>query len=84
HKQDHTLLMTCNRHSWTLNQQQLPTPKGREQVAYTEIYGHSRLITDTEEVRVFTDRYGIIRAQALTPRESLALIEKMLGEVGEV
>ncbi|WP_328676643.1 helix-turn-helix domain-containing protein [Streptomyces sp. NBC_00322] len=58
----------------------LLTPKGRQQVAYTEIYGHPRLITDAEEVRVFTERYGIIRAQALTPRESLSLVEKMLGE----
>ncbi|MET7714693.1 helix-turn-helix transcriptional regulator [Streptomyces sp. NPDC005407] len=58
----------------------LLTPKGRQQVAYTEIYGHPRLITDPEEVRTFTERYGIIRAQALTPRESLSLIEKMLGE----
>ncbi|WP_406304440.1 helix-turn-helix transcriptional regulator [Streptomyces sp. NBC_00885] len=58
----------------------LLTPKGRQQVAYTEIYGHPRLITDPEEVRVFTERYGIIRAQALTPRESLSLVEKMLGE----
>ncbi|MBD0745724.1 helix-turn-helix transcriptional regulator [Streptomyces sp. CBMA152] len=56
------------------------TPKGRQQVAYTEIYGHPRLITDQDEVRVFADRYGIIRAQALTPRESLSLIEKMLGD----
>ncbi|MFH8517466.1 Scr1 family TA system antitoxin-like transcriptional regulator [Streptomyces gelaticus] len=56
------------------------TPKGRQQVAYTEAYGHPRLITDPDEVRVFSERYGIIRSQALTPRESLTLIEKMLGE----
>ncbi|GAA0621163.1 helix-turn-helix transcriptional regulator [Streptomyces crystallinus] len=58
----------------------LLTPKGKQQAAYTEIYGHPRLITDHNEVRVFADRYGIIRAQALTPRESLSLIEKMLGD----
>ncbi|MFD3662225.1 helix-turn-helix domain-containing protein [Streptomyces sp. NPDC058659] len=59
----------------------LLTPKGRREVAYTEIYGHARLITDPEEVRMYTERYGIIRAQALTRRESLELIEKMLGEL---
>ncbi|MEV8624026.1 helix-turn-helix transcriptional regulator [Streptomyces sp. NPDC051079] len=59
----------------------LLTPKGRREVAYTEIYGHARLITDPELVRQYTERYGIIRAQALTPRESLDLIEKMLGEL---
>ncbi|WP_406269347.1 helix-turn-helix transcriptional regulator [Streptomyces sp. NBC_00191] len=58
----------------------LLTPKGRQQVAYIEIQGYPRLITDPEEVRIFTERYGIIRAQALTPRESLSLIEKMLGD----
>lgn len=55
-------------------------PKGRQQVAYTEAYGHPHLITDPERVRVMAERYGIIRAQALTPDESLDLIEKMLGE----
>ncbi|WP_028810583.1 helix-turn-helix domain-containing protein [Streptomyces flavidovirens] len=58
----------------------LLTPKGRQQVAYTESYGHPRLITDLEEVHSFASRYGIIRAQALTPGDSLGLIEKMLGE----
>ncbi|MFF3400718.1 Scr1 family TA system antitoxin-like transcriptional regulator [Streptomyces sp. NPDC002659] len=58
----------------------LLTPKGRQQVAYTEVQGYPRLITDPEEVRVVTERYGIIRSRALTPRESLALIEKTLGE----
>ncbi|MER5311147.1 helix-turn-helix transcriptional regulator [Streptomyces sp. NPDC002773] len=58
----------------------LLTPKGRREVAYTEIYGHSRLITDPEEVRQHAERYGIIRAQALTKRESLDWIEKLLGE----
>ncbi|SEC76527.1 helix-turn-helix transcriptional regulator [Streptomyces sp. TLI_105] len=59
----------------------LLTPKGRREVAYTEIYGHPRLITDPEEVRVYTERYGILRSQALSPHESLELIEKMLGEL---
>ncbi|WP_435974630.1 helix-turn-helix domain-containing protein [Streptomyces sp. Qhu_M48] len=59
----------------------LLTPKGRREVAYIESYRHARLITDPEEVRMYTERYGIIRAQALTPHESLERIEKMLGEL---
>ncbi|WP_107475264.1 helix-turn-helix domain-containing protein [Streptomyces sp. F-1] len=55
-------------------------PKGKEQVAYMEVQGHPKLITDREEVRVLAARYGIIRAQALNPYESLELIEKMLEE----
>lgn len=59
----------------------LLTPKGRPQLAYTEIQGHNRLVTEAEKVRVLADRYGTLRAQALTPRESLVLIEKLLGEL---
>ncbi|GAA3087839.1 helix-turn-helix domain-containing protein [Streptomyces rectiviolaceus] len=58
----------------------LLTPKGHQQVAYTEVQGYPKLITDPEEVRLIVDRYGIMRALALNPRESLALIEKILGE----
>lgn len=58
----------------------LLTPKGHQEVAYTETQGHPRLITDPEEVRLIADRYGSMRGMALNPRESLALIEKMLGE----
>ncbi|MGY1437430.1 helix-turn-helix domain-containing protein [Streptomyces reniochalinae] len=40
----------------------------------------NRLISDPKEVQVLEMRYGMIRAQALTPRESLAFVEKVLGE----
>ncbi|MEU0842036.1 helix-turn-helix transcriptional regulator [Streptomyces sp. NPDC005962] len=59
----------------------LMVPKGGSQVAYLETQEHSILLTDREEVRVIAARYGIIRAQALNPRESLDLIEKVLGEL---
>ncbi|WP_063732102.1 helix-turn-helix domain-containing protein [Streptomyces sp. RTd22] len=59
----------------------LMVPKGGAQVAYLEGQGRSTLLTDREEVRVIAARYGIIRAQALSPRESLDLIEKVLGEL---
>ena len=58
----------------------LLTPRGRAQMAYVEVQHVSRLITDREEVRILAARYGSLRAQALTPRESLVLIKKMLGE----
>lgn len=45
-----------------------------------EVQHISRLITDPDEVRILAARYGSIRAQALTPEESLTLIEKMLGD----
>lgn len=58
----------------------LLTPSRRAQVAYVEVQGYPRLVTDPEEVRKIADRYGIMRAMALTPTASLALIEKLLGE----
>ena len=54
---------------------------GGDQVAYLEAQGRSTMVTERTEVRGIVSRYGIIRAQALTPRESLAFIEKSLGEL---
>lgn len=59
----------------------LLTPRRHPQVAYTEVQGHPRLITDVEEVRRIADRYGIMRAMALPPTESRTLIEKKLEEL---
>lgn len=59
----------------------LLTPRGHGQVAYTEVQGYPRLITDSEEVRKITDRYGIMRAMALSPSESRKLIEQKLEEL---
>ncbi|MFJ9011149.1 helix-turn-helix domain-containing protein [Streptomyces canus] len=59
----------------------LLTPKGHGQVAYTEVQGHPRLITDSEEVRKIADRYGIMRAMALSPSESRKLIAQKLEEL---
>ncbi|MFI6148855.1 helix-turn-helix domain-containing protein [Streptomyces sp. NPDC051109] len=49
-------------------------------VGHNEVQLVSRLITEPKEVQILDMRYGMIRAQALTPRESLAFIEKVLGE----
>ncbi|MEV6166375.1 helix-turn-helix transcriptional regulator [Streptomyces sp. NPDC052052] len=57
------------------------TRQNSDQIGYLEVQGRSTLVTDQEEVRALAARYGIIRSQALTPRESLAFIEKLLGEV---
>ncbi|WP_228983540.1 helix-turn-helix transcriptional regulator [Streptomyces sp. DH12] len=49
-------------------------------MGYNEVQLTSRAIVEPKLVQVLEIRYGIIRAQALTPEESLAFIEKMLGE----
>ncbi|MDQ0939842.1 helix-turn-helix transcriptional regulator [Streptomyces sp. V1I1] len=57
----------------------IETREGRR-IAYVEAHKDSRLYTERQPVREIEEQYGILRAQALTPRESLALIEKLLGE----
>ncbi|WP_327168792.1 helix-turn-helix transcriptional regulator [Streptomyces subrutilus] len=57
----------------------METRDGRR-VAYVEVQKESRLYTERVAVREIEEQYGILRAQALTPRESLALVEKLLGE----
>ncbi|MGW5254489.1 helix-turn-helix domain-containing protein [Streptomyces sp. NPDC004012] len=51
------------------------TAVGRSDGAY-----NSRPTSDPKQLRILELRYGTIRAQALTPRESLAFIEHVLGE----
>ncbi|MEU9764078.1 DUF5753 domain-containing protein, partial [Streptomyces sp. NPDC047985] len=49
-------------------------------VGHNEVQLTSRLITNPKEVQILEMRYGLIRAQALTPRLSRTFIEKLLGE----
>lgn len=55
-------------------------PRQGTQVGYLEVQGRSTLVTERDALHALSARYGIIRAQALTPRESLAFVEKLLGE----
>ena len=57
------------------------TRKGGEQFVYMEVQGRSNLLTARDETRLAAARYGIIRSQALTPRETLGFIEKLLGDL---
>ncbi|MEU7068045.1 helix-turn-helix transcriptional regulator [Streptomyces sp. NPDC046161] len=41
---------------------------------------YGRPVSDPKQLRILELRYGIIRAQALSPRESRAFIEELLGE----
>lgn len=48
---------------------------GRSEGAFS-----GRPVSDPKQLRILELRYGMIRAQALSPRESLAFIEQLLGE----
>ncbi|MFC8310231.1 helix-turn-helix domain-containing protein [Streptomyces olivaceus] len=53
---------------------------GGQRLAYAEVQDLSRLYTDTTYVRTLEARYGILRSQALTPSESVAFIEQLMGD----
>lgn len=54
--------------------------KSGQRIAYAEVQKSSHLYTERTPVRELEAQYGIIRAQALTPRESMAFVEGLLGE----
>ncbi|WP_406287993.1 Scr1 family TA system antitoxin-like transcriptional regulator [Embleya sp. NBC_00896] len=54
--------------------------KDRKSLAYVEGQGRSQLMSDPETVSILTQRYGILRAQALPTGESARLIEQLLGD----
>ncbi|MFB7458838.1 helix-turn-helix domain-containing protein [Streptomyces sp. NPDC056188] len=58
----------------------IETITGRR-IAYAEVQKSSYLYTERSPVRELEAQYGIIRAQALTPRESMAYVEGLLGEL---
>ncbi|AJE42784.1 helix-turn-helix domain-containing protein [Streptomyces nodosus] len=55
--------------------------KAGQRIAYVEVQKSSSLYTERTTVRELEAQYGIIRAQALTPRESMAFIEELLGDL---
>ncbi|MFJ3301640.1 helix-turn-helix domain-containing protein [Streptomyces sp. NPDC086549] len=57
----------------------IETRDGRR-IAYVEAHKDSRLYTERKSARAFEEQYGILRADALNPRESLVFMEKLLGE----
>ncbi|WP_405954870.1 helix-turn-helix domain-containing protein [Streptomyces phaeochromogenes] len=57
------------------------TRKDGKKFVYAEAEGTSTLQTDPERTTLAAARYGIIRSQALSPRESLNFIEGLLGSL---
>ncbi len=57
----------------------LETPD-HQHVAYTETQRGSHLISDRNEISILAQKYAMLRAQALTPLETLRLLARLLGE----
>ncbi|MFE7748260.1 helix-turn-helix domain-containing protein [Streptomyces sp. NPDC057428] len=67
-------------HAGMGGQLQLLRLKDGTAIGYSEAQLTTRLVSEPKEAHLLELRYGIIRAQALSPRESLAFVEKALGE----
>ncbi|MFD7097704.1 helix-turn-helix domain-containing protein [Streptomyces xanthophaeus] len=52
-----------------------------EHIGYFEGQRSSKLVTDPDEVSILAQRYAMLRTQALNPRETQVLLERMLGEL---
>jgi transcriptional regulator with XRE-family HTH domain len=57
----------------------LETPD-HQHLAYTESQRGSQLISDPDEVSILTHRYAMLRTQALNPKETKGLLDRLLGE----
>ena len=49
-------------------------------VGRSQAIANGRPVSEPRQLRILELRYGIIRAQALTPRETASFIEQLLGE----
>ncbi|MFJ6833827.1 helix-turn-helix domain-containing protein [Streptomyces sp. NPDC091209] len=58
----------------------IETGDGRR-IAYVEVQSASRLLTERASVRSLETKYSSLRAQALTPHESMAYVDTLLGEL---
>ncbi|CAM5386113.1 helix-turn-helix transcriptional regulator [Streptomyces hirsutus] len=56
--------------------------KNQRRMAYMEVQDVSALYAEPKKVSQLEATYGVLRAQALTPKEDeLTFIEKLLGEL---
>ncbi|MER6213694.1 helix-turn-helix transcriptional regulator [Streptomyces sp. NPDC001674] len=58
----------------------LETPEGRR-LGYSEGQQNGRLIASPQEVSLLCQRYDTLRSQALNPKESRGLLERLRGEL---
>lgn len=58
----------------------LETPEGRR-LGYSEGQQNGRLISDAKEMSLLCRRYDTLRSQALSPKESRDLLERLRGEL---
>ncbi|MFF3492465.1 Scr1 family TA system antitoxin-like transcriptional regulator [Streptomyces sp. NPDC002795] len=58
----------------------LETP-AHQHLAYTESQRGSQWVSDSDQVSSLARKYAMLRSQALTPEQSMGLLERLLGEL---
>lgn len=51
-----------------------------QHVAYSETQRGSMLVADPDEISILSQKYAMLRAQALSPEDTLGLLDRLLGE----
>ncbi|WRZ83552.1 helix-turn-helix transcriptional regulator [Streptomyces sp. NBC_01022] len=51
-----------------------------QHVAYSETQRGSLLVADPDEISILSQKYAMLRAQALSPEDTLGLLDRLLGE----
>ncbi|WP_406137477.1 Scr1 family TA system antitoxin-like transcriptional regulator [Streptomyces sp. NBC_01089] len=51
-----------------------------QHVAYSETQRGSQLVSDPNEVSILAQKYAMLRAQALSPEDTVGLLDRLLGE----
>ncbi|MGW2341253.1 helix-turn-helix domain-containing protein [Streptomyces sp. NPDC001661] len=57
----------------------LETPE-HQHLAYTESQRGSQWVSDADEVSILACKYAMLRSQALTPKATMGLLDRLLGE----
>ncbi|MEV6958918.1 helix-turn-helix transcriptional regulator [Streptomyces sp. NPDC051207] len=52
-----------------------------QHLAYAAAHRGSRLVADPDDVSILTRKYAMLRSQALTPEDSMDLLDRLLGEL---
>jgi transcriptional regulator with XRE-family HTH domain len=73
--------LTCPGHAGLDGPMHLLETPEREQLAYLEVQEQSILMSQRDKVSALNQRYAMIRSQALSPRESVEMIETIAGEL---
>ncbi|MFE3152861.1 MULTISPECIES: Scr1 family TA system antitoxin-like transcriptional regulator [unclassified Streptomyces] len=51
-----------------------------QRVAYSESQRGSLLVSDPDEISILAQKYAMLRAQALSPEDTVGLLDRLLGE----